>query len=249
MRTSGRAPAYESECRPDDSRTDALAAAPGDWRLLTARGLLHEAAGEIPAAKDLYLEAVRLAPAAEDPLGRLFVVLQEEGQTFRLDELLATAHTANPRSVKVLNWMALNYIPLGRYGEAIQRLEQARKLAPLDEGTLTNLGGTYQKIGDHDRAVDAYTLALTEAPADGRLLQNLGLAELSRGNLPEARAAMEAALESIQSVQLHNLLAEVYRRSGLKEQATAQLLASYALDPSQPGLETTLTHLLGHPPE
>lgn len=227
----------------------ALAQRPDDWHLLTARGLLYEAAEDTAAAEKLYLQALAVEPGAEDPLGRLFVMLRDQGRSFQLEQLLGTAYEANPTSIKVLNWMALNYVALGRYGDASRWLEEARDLAPRDEGTLMNLGAVYQRLGDHDEAARTYREALEAAPGDPELLQNLGLAELSRGDLPAAREALEAAAASLDTVQVHNLLAEAYRRSGMKKEATAQLLASYELDREQPGLRDALTRMLGHPPD
>jgi tetratricopeptide (TPR) repeat protein len=227
----------------------ALARSPDDATLLAARGLLHEAAGDPAAAEPFYLRAVQVDPGDEDALARLFVRCQADGRLFQLEDLLRRGLDANPDSVRIRNWLALTFVPLGRHAEAIEQLERARDLAPRDEATLTNLGGVLQRAGRLDEAAEAHRLALAASPGDARLLLNVGLVEAARGDLPAARRALEAALAAgASSVQLHNALAEVYRLSDMKEEAVGQLQASFALDPEQPGLREVLTRLLGRPP-
>jgi tetratricopeptide (TPR) repeat protein len=235
---------------PRDLIREALEESPGDWRLITAQGLLHEAAGDWGRAEAAYREAVRRKPGAEAPLGRIFLHHQREGQLFSLEETLRAALEANPGSVRLHNWLALTYIALERYPAAFDHLEAALELDPHSEATLQNLGGLYQRLGRLDDAAETYRRGLEDNPASQVLRFNLGLAELARGDLPAARAALESAREAGPgSVRLHNVLAETYRRSGMKEEATAELLASFRLEPEQKGLRGTLTSLLGHPPE
>ena len=230
----------------------ALQREPDDWRLLTARGMLFEAAGDHAAAEQLYLSALNSRPGAEPPLGRLYLRLLAAGQNFRLQRLLTDASAANPGSSKIHNWLALTYIPMGAgaYADALQHLERARELAPGDIATLTNLAGIYQKSGRFDAAAEIYRDLLEQHGDSQMVLLNLGLAEIGRGDLTAARDALQRALSAGPgSIQLHNLLADVYRRSGMEPKTIEQLQASFALDPAQPGLRDALTRLLGHPPE
>src|SRR5262249_53885066 len=141
---------------------------PGDWRLLTARGMLYEAAGESPRAEELYLQALKDHAGAEPPLGRLTLMLQGRGELFRLEELLLDGLAANPSAVKIREWLALTYLPLERYAEALDHLEKARRAAPADPAVLTNLGALYQKLGRPEDAEAAYRAVLKESPGDVR---------------------------------------------------------------------------------
>ena len=223
---------------------------PDDWRLITARGMLLEAIGLWETAEAEYLRALEVAPGSEPPLSRLYLGLQKQGQVFRLEKLLLDALGANAESTKIRTFLALTYVAQERYADALRHLEEARRRAPRDESILTNLGGVLQEVGRYDEAVEMYTAALAETPGDRRIRFNLGLAELSRGDLPAARRALEEARGAgPPSARVLNVLGEAYRQSGMDDEARETLQASYDLNPEQPGLRDALTHLLGHPPE
>jgi tetratricopeptide (TPR) repeat protein len=222
---------------------------PDDGRLVTAVGLLHEGDGDWDRAEDQYLRALSLHPGLEAALGRLFVRYRQEGKLVRLEELLAGALAANPRSVRLLNWQALTYISMQRYPDAFQSLERALTLDGRNEITLQNLASLHLLLGRVEDAAEAYRQALQANPASQSILLGLGLAELQRGDLSSAREALESARAAGPgSVPLHNALAEVYRNLGEVEPSIAELEASLALDPEQPETRRTLEELQSGPP-
>jgi len=223
---------------------------PQDWRLLTARGLLYEAADATPEAEALYLQALKINPAAEPPLARLVKSLTERGEIFKLEGLLQAGLGASPDSAKLHEWLALTYMPTQRYADALRHFERARALAPSDPVVLANLGALYQTLERFDDAEEMYKAALTHDPGDLRAQFNLGLIALQRGDLETARRSLEAARSGgVNTAQLHNVLAKTYQMLGMKDEATQSLLASYRVDPKQAGLSALLTRLLGHPPD
>ncbi len=235
---------------PREFISAALETSPNDPWLIAARGLLAETEGRWDAAREDYFQALALQPGFETPLGRLFVRSQSQGNLAQLEPTLDRALLANPGSVRLQNWKALTHIALERTADAFQTLQAALALDPENEVTLQNLASLYLKVGRPGEASEAYRQAQRANPHSPSILLGLGLAELERGDLSAARTALEAARrEGNVSIFLHNGLAEVYRQLGLKEAAAEELLASFRLQPQQPGLRETLTRLLGHPPE
>jgi tetratricopeptide (TPR) repeat protein len=229
---------------------DGLRRLPNDWRLLTARGLLYEAADSADEAEAVYLQALKANPGAEPAMARMVKALTERGEVFRLETLLLAGIEASPGSAKMHEWLALAYMPTQRYADALHHLEQARTLAPSDPVVLANLGALYQKLERFEDAEAMYRAALAQAPDDPRSHFNLGLIELQRGELEPARRSLERARAGgVDTAQIHNVLAKTYQMLGMKDEATQSLLASYRVDPKQAGLKALLTRLLGHPPE
>jgi len=229
---------------------DGLRRMPSDWRLLTARGLLYEAADATDQAEALYLQALTAQPGAEPALARMVKALTERGEVFRLEQLLKAGLEASPGSAKIHEWLALAYMPTQRYADALTHLERARTLAPSDPVVLANLGALYQTLERFEDAEKIYRAALAQAPDDARTHFNLGLIELQRGELEPARRSLEHARDGgVNTAQLHNVLAKTYQMLGMKDEATRSLLASYRVDPQQAGLQALLTRLLGHPPD
>jgi cytochrome c-type biogenesis protein CcmH/NrfG len=57
-----------------------------------------------------------------------------------------------------------------------------------------NLGAAYERTGDAERAVGSYRRALAMAPTYQLAYANLGRLFQGRGEYPQARAALEAAV-------------------------------------------------------
>jgi tetratricopeptide (TPR) repeat protein len=237
---------------PDASRAlidAALESAPDDARLVTARGLLHEAMGQWSAAEAAYLRALRLQPGIEAPLARLFVHHQAGGEWTRLQELMGDALAANPGSVRLYNWQALTYVGMERYPDAFDVLQRALALDPRSEVTLQNLGSLHLKLGRMEEAAAIYREALAANPNSQPILLGQGVAEMARGDLPAARRALEAARRAgPPSIPVHNALADVYRQSGMNREAAEELRASLQLDPGQEAIRQALAALQGEAP-
>ena len=74
--------------------------------------------------------------------------------------LLEQAAKSDPRDAKVQAHLACQYGGLKRHGEALTRVEAALALAPDDPDVLANVSETYEKLGDHQRALQYAQLSL-----------------------------------------------------------------------------------------
>ena len=86
---------------------------------------------------------------------------------------------------------------LQREEEAIQILEQAAKLDPLEDRVHSTLAMVYRRQGDHDQAIEVWTQALALEPRDAQFINGLGVEYSKVRRLKEAIAVLE------QGVRIH----------------------------------------------
>lgn len=189
---------------------------------LNQAGLAHMYAGDYPAARLSFEQALRVATAARDPesiveermnlasvdffTGRYTDAAAHYAAVGRLlDARRAEPWTSRRRRILLANQATLDQ-RLGRYQEALA----AYRLALADASDvraeehaqmLANLGVLYRRMGDPYKALDAYDRARAlfagDQHVDGELgvLKNRGIVlALDLGRLEEARATFAEAL-------------------------------------------------------
>ncbi len=84
-----------------------------------------------------------------------------------------------------------------RYPEALQMFEQALPLAKEDNlpVVLARLADTYSKVGEPDKAIEAYRKAIEANPAEAAYHNNLGNVYAHTGKIPEAAEEFKKAAE------------------------------------------------------
>jgi Flp pilus assembly protein TadD len=128
-----------------------------------------------------------------DLIYALALVLRQEGKSREsLDTYTQAAHYRKP-APEDLRSVALNYVMLGDYGDAIHWLELAAQMDPNDANILYALGRCYYS---EDRFVDAggmFERALRIQPAHLKAEENLGLAYAATNQNDKAEAALRKA--------------------------------------------------------
>ena len=94
-------------------------------------------------------------------------------------------------------WKALGFAlnVQGRAGEAVEPLQRAAALLPLDADVFVNLGNTQRDLGRLNDAEVSYRRALEIKPEYAEVHSNLGLVLKMLGCLAEAEACYRSALE------------------------------------------------------
>lgn len=97
-----------------------------------------------------------------------------------------------------------------RESEARAAADRAAALGVRDPGTLDTLGVVATRLGEHERAVEHFELAVRAAPGNAGFQYNLAAALRFVGRFAEAERAYEAALEaSPDFYRAHSALAEL----------------------------------------
>ncbi|MDJ0516254.1 MAG: tetratricopeptide repeat protein [Trichodesmium sp. MO_231.B1] len=93
---------------------------------------------------------------------------------------------SEPNNSQVLNYLGVLKAQMGDNNSAINLINKAVNLEPLNFGYLNNLGNTYRAAKQLDNAIDSYQIAikLNQKSADSHL--NLGIALTEKGIIEEA---------------------------------------------------------------
>lgn len=122
-------------------------------------------------------------------LGREYLL---EGRYNEAVSELSTAVSLDPRLTEAHNLLGVAYGKKGFGDRAKESFERAVKLDE-DADTLNNLGFSLYQNGNYRAAVDRLKRAAKLAPADERILNNLGLAYCRLGKIEEAHKAFTRA--------------------------------------------------------
>ena len=148
--------------------------------------------GQKAEARDAYVRAARLNPSVYEVWG---AIIQLDGELAQVDSILA--HTEKALEVfpnQGLLWYSNGSANLykRRYQEAIDALEESRKLLAANQRMLPEingqLGDAYNGIREYAKSDEAYEAALKVDPANDRVLNNYSyFLSLRKENLPRAK--------------------------------------------------------------
>ncbi|MGH7596458.1 MAG: tetratricopeptide repeat protein [bacterium] len=207
----------------------ALIRAIGDRRreavTLNNLGSIYRDLGEKQKALDHYSQALSLYRAMADPrgesaaltnIGMVYKDLGEHQQALDYcDRALQLKRAVGDRygEVNVLNNIGVIYYALDKHQEALDYLGQALALKRTvanragEAMTLNNIGVIYGKLGEKQKALDYFGQALQlrrvvgDRHEEAITLAGIAGIELDLGNLIEARARIEPALNIIESLR------------------------------------------------
>ncbi|MFN3993337.1 MAG: tetratricopeptide repeat protein [Tabrizicola flagellatus] len=137
------------------SEAIALATAAGreDWVLYFYRGICHEQSKDWASAEADFRRALELNPTQPQVLNYLGYGLVDRGE--KLDEALGMIEKAvagDPKQGYIIDSLAWAYFKLGRYAEALEPMEKASLLEPVDPIVTDHLGDVYWM---NDRKLEA----------------------------------------------------------------------------------------------
>jgi tetratricopeptide (TPR) repeat protein len=148
-----------------------------DWVLYFYRGICHEQSKDWAPAEADFRKALALNPTQPQVLNYLGYGLVDRGE--KLDEALGMiekAVAADPEQGYIIDSLAWAYFKLGRYKDALQPMERASLLEPVDPIVTDHLGDVYWM---NDRKLEAqfqWRRALSFEPTEAdqkRILRKL----------------------------------------------------------------------------
>ncbi len=129
------------------------AAGKEDWVLFFYRGICHEQSKDWAPAEADFRKALSLNPTQPQVLNYLGYGLVDRGE--KLDEALGMiekAVAADPEQGYIIDSLAWAYFKLGRYKDALEPMERASLLEPVDPIVTDHLGDVYWM---NDRKLEA----------------------------------------------------------------------------------------------
>jgi len=141
---------------------------------------------------------------------------------------LSLATSLDPKLTEAHNLLGVAYGKKGFADRAKESFERAVKIEE-DADTLNNLGFSLYQNGNYRAAVDRLKRAAKLAPADERILNNLGLAYCRLGKIDEAYKAFARATGPVNG----NLnTAKMLERFGREDTAIRYYEAARAIEPA-----------------
>jgi Flp pilus assembly protein TadD len=173
------------------------------------------------------VKTVTTASSAREHLeaGRAFLLNGAYGEAV---SELSTAVSLDPKLTEAHNLLGVAFDKKGFADRAKESFERAVKLEE-DAETLNNLGFALYQSGNYRAAVDRLKRAAKLAPADERILNNLGLAYCRLGKIDEAYKAFTRATGPMTG----NLnTAKMLERFGREDDAIRYYEAARTIDPN-----------------
>lgn len=140
---------------------------PEDWVLYYARAICHERLKDWDKAEPDFLKALALNPDQPQVLNYLGYSYLEKN--IKLDEALAMIKTAvekQPDMGYIIDSLAWGYFRLGRYEDAVEPMERASVLEPVDPIVTDHLGDVYWAVGRKLEARFQWRRALSFDPEE-----------------------------------------------------------------------------------
>ncbi len=137
------------------------------WPLFYSRGICHERVGDFKAFEADLRRALTLEPDQPQVLNYLGYSFIDRGEN--LDEALTMIKTAvakQPDAGYIIDSLAWAYFRLGRYEDAVEPMEKASLLEPVDPIVTDHLGDVYWAVGRQREAKFQWHRALSFDPEE-----------------------------------------------------------------------------------
>jgi tetratricopeptide (TPR) repeat protein len=210
-----------------------LSAMPAEQNVggLTALSLSEFATHDFLSARDHALKLIDLERKKSYPYEILGDALSELGDYDQATTAYAKMVEIGGRSVSIETRLARADLLRGKPDSAVERLTLALALAstqqPPARETLAwirwQLGEVAFSMGDYTKAEQHYRDALTTFPDYYRALAGLGRALAAKGDLPNAIANYERAIQVIPDPSFVAALGDLYKLAGRDQEAAAQV--------------------------
>lgn len=164
----------------------AVAALPGDARVLTAAAAAQEAAGEINQAIETYRRIAAMQPLATQPLYRLASVHARQKEFDKAIETLRRVQKLAPGEREVVPQLVQAQMGMNRPDEALREARELQFRDPKFAGGFSLEGDIHAAIGRHLDAAAAYRRALEREPKANAVAIRLHAALASGSRTGEA---------------------------------------------------------------
>jgi predicted O-linked N-acetylglucosamine transferase (SPINDLY family) len=195
-------------------------------------GIAFQERGELDAARNSYLDALKIKPDYAEAHYNTGNVLHELGQ---IEEAVASYRHAlhfQPDFVAAYSNLGSALILLKQFNEAVKCFRQALLIQPNAVDTLNNLGTALKELGQFNEALICYRQALQIKPDYADAHYNLGNALKDMGRLEEAVISYNQALRLKPNfIVVHNNLGFVFEQLGKIREALQHYQQAAEIDP------------------
>lgn len=189
---------------------------------------------DLEQAEAFFTQAHKLAGTSFEPLAGLAQIREAQGNWGEAIQLYREAIAADPSAPsRLYQDIGELLIQEKRYGEAIEALQKGIALGRSDARAYYALGIAAENASDIDKAVQAYSQAITVDPTYGNAYIALAWLYATQENMQGldglARRVGEVTLSPDAAYDVHRALADGYRRKNLFEWAIQELTKAVTL--------------------
>lgn len=198
--------------------------------------------GKVKECERLLKDLINKRPEFDNPYLFLVSIYDKQNRLDEAEALLKAGFEANPGNYQLAVDYAMVLASLGKYGQTIEVLTEARKIIDWDPELWNNLGVAYWNLGDLGKAIEMYEHSLSLFPQNPVALANLGVAETALALrkrdtnwLAKAEEHFKEAIKyNARSVDAYNGLGAVYRLHGDLEAAIDCWKKAIEIDSNHP---------------
>jgi len=147
------------------------------------------------------------------------------------------------KSAEAYHFLGIIYLRQKMYKGAIEALEQAVKLNPLDDTSFNNLGLSYLNLEKYEDAVNNLEKSVSLNDKIAHRYLNLALAYQKCSNLEKAAVALESAIKIHPNTENKSLLAKNYLEMGDKKLSRKAIESVLVTDPDNSWAKRQLSSL------
>lgn len=203
-------------------------------------------AGHLPEAAAQLESLLHDAPNNFEVHELLGLVYAGESQDALANQHLQLAVRLKPNSATARTNLATSLIHSGNLPAAEEQLKKAVALEPQNYNANHNLGEVYVRMGKVAQAVPFLKQAQRIDASSYENGYDLALAYLSTGHTVLARDVVQKLLQTKNTAELHNLLAEIEEKDGNYVTAVNEFETAAHQDPSESNLFDWGSELLLH---
>lgn len=159
-------------------------------------GLQSLQQNRVDEAQEKLRFAVAVDPQHVEARELLAGLLMRRGALVEAEPLLSDGLATNPEHYRLAQLLARIYIQRGATKQALNLLEQSQPYAETDAEFFGFLAALYQRDGQHDKAIKAYSRAVTIDPQQSQWWLGLGISFEAKRNWKAAHQAYRRAVAS-----------------------------------------------------
>lgn len=230
--------------QPDESRRACLAALKIEPANVLAMNNLGNACRQLKhfdEARIAYQRALAQVPQYFEAALNLGTLLAEAKDSAGAVTALESALALNPAHQVGVRLLARELALLGRFEEAIKRMQLAADQATVSVDLLDELAGLWLDVGEYTQALAVADRALGQAPQHASANNRRGAALLGLGRLSQAQRAFEQSIEcNATHARVWSNLGNVLRDLLQGQEALAAYVKVIEIEPTQPENYTNL---------
>lgn len=215
------------------------------------RGVAHEKAGDLAAARSAYEQVLALEPSRVDAQGNLGMVLLRMGQAAPAAERFEKVLAAKPDMAQVRFFLALARYQANEFERAAAELARFLEAKPRDARALHLRAMCLLKLDRLEEGAGSLEQAIEADPSNGAALVTLATTYISLGELDRAEALLRDRLAGRDIAETKLVRGMLLNARGHYREAEGVLAAAAEANPKLPTVRNQLGYtrmLLGDYP-